>query len=157
MLFKSLLAVALFSANALACEPLCRHGVANAFAGFYGPVVELAVKDLHTSLESSLTNVTVPAHLKALVPEDALHNSIQNDLSAALNAFVDHAKGKHLEDGIYKVMFAEADPFKGDCNAPPRRLTRNMPPAGESWTREECKSVRYASEIRMTERVASYR
>lgn len=124
------------------CEPQCRKGVAHAFAEFYTPVVQLAVDGLQDTFSSTLFNVTVPQHLSAFVPEDALTASVLGDLSETLKLFVDQATGKPLQDGIFAVMFSEADPFKGDCNHP-RRLTRNMPPPGESWTREECEKMDY--------------
>lgn len=125
----------------LACEPECRHGVAAAFAEQYVPVVKVAVNDLSNTFASTLfnANATLPNHVAAVVPEQTLRSSLTASLSDTLDLFVDEATGKKLESGIFSVMFSEEDPFKGDCNAPPRRLTRNMPPPGESWTREECK------------------
>lgn len=72
------------------------------------------------------------------MPEQALQKGVTASLKETLQIFVDWAAEKPLEDGIYRVMFAEKDPFKGDCNNP-KRLDRKMPPEGESWRRDECK------------------
>ncbi|KAI7876929.1 hypothetical protein K492DRAFT_172122 [Lichtheimia hyalospora FSU 10163] len=140
-----LLTLAVTTPTTLACEPECRHGVAAAFAEQYVPVVQVAVNDLSNTFASTLfnANATLPNHVAAVVPEQTLRSSLTTSLSDTLSLFVDEATGKKLESGIFSVMFSEEDPFKGDCNAPPRRLTRNMPPAGESWTREECEKMDY--------------
>lgn len=136
-----LFTLAVTTPTTLACEPECRHGVAAAFAEHYVPVVQVAVNDLSNTFASTLfnANATLPDHVATVVPEQTLRSSLTTSLSDTLGLFVEEATGKKLESGIFSVMFSEQDPFKGDCNAPPRRLTRNMPPAGESWTREECK------------------
>ncbi|KAG2214931.1 hypothetical protein INT45_013453 [Circinella minor] len=127
---------------ALACEPECRHGLAAAFAGFYGPVIQLSVEDLKNTFSQTLFNITLPSQISSTVPEDILRNGVANSLSETLELFVNQASGKPLEDGIFAVMFSEANPFKGDCNHP-ARLTRKMPPAGESWYRDECEKMDY--------------
>ncbi|KAI9321552.1 hypothetical protein BX666DRAFT_1903559 [Dichotomocladium elegans] len=143
MFFKSTLTVlATMAVAALACEPECRHGVAHAFAENYVPVVRIAVDDLRDTFTSSLFNATFPAHVAAIVPEPVLRNSVSASISETLDVFVDKATGSTLESGIFSVMFSEEKPFKGDCNNPPR-LTRKMPPAGESWTLEECAKMDY--------------
>ncbi|KAI9493670.1 hypothetical protein BDB00DRAFT_822069 [Zychaea mexicana] len=139
--YTLLLLSALVSA-ALACEPECRHGLAHAFAGFYGPVVELAVGDLQNTFSNTLFNLTIPTQISATVPDDVLRTGVTNGLSDTLQLFVNEATGKPLEDGIFSVMFSEEKPFKGDCNHP-ARLTRKMPPTGESWYREECVKMDY--------------
>lgn len=138
-MLKSVLAVlSVFAASAFACEPDCRHGLANAFAGHYAPVVQLAVDELEYTFSTSLFNVSVPEEVSTVVPEQALQKGVTASLKETLQIFVDWAAEKPLEDGIYRVMFAEKDPFKGDCNNP-KRLDRKMPPEGESWRRDECK------------------
>ena len=138
MFKRTLLLLSVLVSAAFACEPECRHGLAAAFAGFYGPVVQLSVQDLQHTFTSTLFNVSIPKQVSAVVPEDALRTGLANSLSDTLDVFVEQATGKPLEDGIFSVMFSEEKPFKGDCNNP-ARLTRKMPPAGESWYREECK------------------
>ncbi|KAL1928226.1 hypothetical protein VTP01DRAFT_3142 [Rhizomucor pusillus] len=142
-MLKSVLAVlSVFAASAFACEPDCRHGLANAFAGHYAPVVQLAVDELEYTFSTSLFNVSVPEEVSIVVPEQALQKGVTASLKETLQIFVDWAAEKPLEDGIYRVMFAEKDPFKGDCNNP-KRLDRKMPPEGESWRRDECEKMDY--------------
>ena len=139
MLVKSLFTIvaAALASTSLACEPECRRGLAADFAKHYGPVVELAVNHLQDSFASDVTNATLPSSVSSVVPENALHRELTTQLSNTLDVFVEEASGKDLQSGIFSVMFAEENPFKGDCNHP-ARLTRKMPPEGESWTREEC-------------------
>ncbi|KAI7862823.1 hypothetical protein BDF14DRAFT_1876517 [Spinellus fusiger] len=122
----------------LACEPECRHGLAEDFAKHYTPVIEQTVQGLGLSLSNAFANTTVPGLVSAVVPEDQLKASLVSALHVTLSDFLVGATGRTLNDGIFSVMFAEKDPFKGDCNDP-KRVDRKMPPPGESWTREECK------------------
>ncbi|KAG0174454.1 hypothetical protein DFQ28_006476 [Apophysomyces sp. BC1034] len=146
MLKKSIALLALFATTAFACEPTCRHGVANAFAGYYGPVIRLAVDDLRAPLVASLHRAVVPEELEQTLPSGPLRLGAEKAVESALDNFITQASGRPLETGIYNVMFSEKteyQPFKGDCNASPRRLTRNMPRIGESWTMEECEKMDY--------------
>ncbi|KAG0179854.1 hypothetical protein DFQ28_001932 [Apophysomyces sp. BC1034] len=127
-----------FTTSVFACEPLCRKGLAQAFAEHYAPVIQLAVDSIQAPLTEAYAKAPVPPQLQLLAPENAFRETVKNDLQNALQHFVIEAAGRPLEDGIYQVMFAEENPFKGDCNNP-KRLDRKMPPTGESWTREECK------------------
>lgn len=140
MLVKSLFTIvaAALASTSLACEPECRRGLAADFAKHYGPVVQLAVDQLQDSFASDVTNATLPSSIYTMLPENVLQSKLTEQLSTTLGNFVEEATGKDLTSGIFSVMFAEEKPFKGDCNHP-ARLTRKMPPPGESWTREECK------------------
>ncbi|KAF7723972.1 hypothetical protein EC973_001488 [Apophysomyces ossiformis] len=120
-----------FTTSVLACEPLCRRGLAQAFAEHYAPVIQLTVDDLQTPLQAAYDEVPVPPQLQLLAPEAAFRQTMKFDLQTALQRFVIEASGSTLEDGIYQVMFNEQDPFKGDCNNP-RRLNRKMPPPGDA-------------------------
>ncbi|ORX62014.1 hypothetical protein DM01DRAFT_1315334 [Hesseltinella vesiculosa] len=139
LLKKGLCVVALFSSLTFACEPECRRGVARAFSDFYAPVVKDTVSQLQTTLRSSLFDGNpLPEQVSNVVPEKDLKDQVLAVVSNTLDEFGNRVAEKPLQQGIFSVMFSEKDPFKGDCNRPPRRLTRNMPPAGESWTLEEC-------------------
>lgn len=121
----------------LACEPECRHAIAQAFAERYVPVMQLVVSDLHDALDANLYNVSIPEQLAAIVPETELRDGLRSDLDEGLDEFMSQATGEVFENGIYQAIFSGDAPFKGDCNNPPR-LTRKKPPPGESWTLEEC-------------------
>ncbi|CDS04854.1 hypothetical protein LRAMOSA07384 [Lichtheimia ramosa] len=144
MLVKSLFTIvaAALASTSLACEPECRRGLAADFAKHYGPVVQLAVDQLQDSFASDVTNATLPSSIYTMLPENVLQSKLTEQLSSTLGVFVEEATGKDLTSGIFSVMFAEEKPFKGDCNHP-ARLTRKMPPPGESWTREECQKMDY--------------
>ncbi|KAL0095244.1 hypothetical protein J3Q64DRAFT_1828786 [Phycomyces blakesleeanus] len=130
------------AAAVLACEPECRHGLAEDFAGHYAPVIDKTIRSLQASLTTSLSNTTVPASLSAVVPEDILRQNIQSAVDGTLRDFTVQSTGTTLNNGIFRVMFAEDKPFKGDCNNP-KRVDRRMPPPGESWTLEECEKMDY--------------
>ncbi|KAI8066336.1 hypothetical protein BC940DRAFT_65185 [Gongronella butleri] len=143
LLKKGFCALALFSTLALGCEPECRRGVAKAFADVYAPVVKDTVTQLREELRSNLfANTPLPEQIANVVPESDLKEQVLAVVSSTLDEFSNRATDKPLAQGIFSVMFAEDKPFKGDCNHP-RRLTRNMPPAGESWTLEECEKMDY--------------
>ncbi|KAL0094273.1 hypothetical protein F4703DRAFT_1817477 [Phycomyces blakesleeanus] len=134
---------ALFAGLTLACEPDCRHGLANDFSKFYSPVLQMAIDELHEKLAAELTKpITIAEQLSVVVYEENIREDVRTNIGPALKGFVAEAVGKKLEDGIFKVMFAEELPFKGDCNNP-KRIDRKMPPPGESWTREECEKMDY--------------
>ncbi|KAF7723519.1 hypothetical protein EC973_001894 [Apophysomyces ossiformis] len=146
MLKYSLALIAFFATTSLACEPLCRHGVAQAFAEYYKPVVTMAVDELREPLIASMHRATMPEELDHTLPPGPLQAGAEKAANLALDNFISQATARSLENGIYSVMFSENteyQPFKGDCNAPPRRLTRNMPRKGESWTLEECEKMDY--------------
>lgn len=140
MRFKSKLLLCTFTALAgiaSACEPECRHSIAEAFAERYIPVVQRSVSDLNDLLYENLYNVPIPEKLLEFVPEDVLRQGVRDNLENGLETFVDQL---NVTDGIYLTLFSGDEPFKGDCNDPPR-LTRKKPPVGESWTLEECTCV----------------
>jgi hypothetical protein len=116
-------------ATALACEKDCRAGVSTDLAGAYKPVIQKTVDDLESSIVSSLE--------QQMDPQEVLEmkTSVKNTLADFVNYATNYTR---LAAGIHHVMFDETLPYKGDCNHPPR-LTRRMPPPGESWTMEECK------------------
>ncbi|KAI8336307.1 hypothetical protein BC941DRAFT_428868 [Chlamydoabsidia padenii] len=145
MLLKSTLTLVALTAATLVsgCEPECRHGVAKAFADSYAPVVQDTVLQLNTNLAADLFDSTsAPVQITSVVPENAIQDAVHGAVKKTLNDYVGRVTDGTLEKGIYNVMFNEQDPFKGDCNHP-RRLTRNMPPKGESWTMEECEKMDY--------------
>jgi hypothetical protein len=138
MLVKGLSMLLFGAATVLACEMDCRKGLAGDFAEVYTPVIENSVNGLESSLESSIKAIKVPTILTNEVSEEEMYTNIENAVKKSLKQFVTYATDSKLADGIYRVMFAEELPYKGDCNNP-ARLTRKMPPQGESWTLEECK------------------
>ncbi|KAI7872370.1 hypothetical protein BDF14DRAFT_1752734 [Spinellus fusiger] len=144
MLRSTLVAAALiFASTTFACEPECRHGLARDFTTFYRPVMELSMSDLHKRLTATtMKPVAIAEQLSAIVMEETIREDVRNSINNSLENFVNTASGKTLESGIFKVMFAEENPFKGDCNHP-KRLERNMPPPGESWRRDECEKMDY--------------
>jgi hypothetical protein len=142
MLLKSTLTLVALAAATLVsgCEPPCRRGVAKAFADSYAPVVQETVLQLNTNLKVSLFESTsAPVQITSVVPESAIQDAVHGAVKKTLDDYLGRrVTDNTLEKGIYNTMFNEQDPFKGDCNHP-KRLTRNMPPEGESWTLEECK------------------
>lgn len=129
-----LFAIAALSGFATACEPECRQSIARAFAERYIPVVQRSVNDLNDLLYENLYNVPIPEKLLEVVPERVLREGVQNNLEDGLDAFMEQV---NVTDGIYLALFSGDEPFKGDCNNPPR-LDRKKPNPGESWTLEEC-------------------
>jgi hypothetical protein len=116
----------------------CRRGVSKNFADFYSPVIKASVQDLHASLSEAIEKVSIPSTITEKVTQQELLQDIESSIDTSLNNFVTYATSNKLAEGFYQVTFNEELPYKGDCNNP-RRLTRKMPPAGESWTMDECK------------------
>ncbi|KAG0756679.1 hypothetical protein G6F21_010767 [Rhizopus arrhizus] len=125
------------------CEMDCRRGVSQNFADYYTPVVQMSVDSLESQLTSSLQKVKIPTKITDQVPSTELTQDMQNAIHSSLQNFVKVATSKpRLAEGFYQVIFNEELPYKGDCNNP-KRLTRKMPPPGESWTIEECEKMDY--------------
>jgi hypothetical protein len=140
MLIKSLpLLLVAAATTAFACEMDCRKGVAGDLAKVYTPVLEKSVDNLESSLTSSIQKVAIPAVITSDATEEDVNAIIEDSIKSTLKTFVSFATDeKRLANGIYRVLFTEELPYKGDCNHP-ARLTRKMPPDGESWTLDECK------------------
>lgn len=140
--FSIVLILAVATSNTLACEMDCRRGVSKNFADFYTPVIKDSVKNLHAQLTKSFTNVAVPNAIRSKnIQKDQILKDVEASLATSLDQFVAMATStSKLAEGFYQVTFNEELPYKGDCNNP-RRLTRKMPPPGESWTMDECKFV----------------
>ncbi|KAG0746142.1 hypothetical protein G6F16_007028 [Rhizopus arrhizus] len=126
-----------------ACEMDCRRGVSQNFAVYYMPVVQSTVDSLESQLSSSIQRISIPSTITKQVSDEEILGGVQSAIYQNLRNFVgdDTLKAK-LAQGFYQVIFNEALPYKGDCNNP-KRLTRKMPPAGESWTMEECEKMDY--------------
>lgn len=134
--------------TAMACEPECRHAISQTLADRYLSVIDSTMNELQDMLSDSLGSVPVPEQLSDLIPAKEVQDGIQTTIEEGLEAFMaqlttpthqdDTTVALTLEEGIYQTIFSGDQPFKGDCNNPPR-LTRKMPPSGESWTRDECK------------------
>ncbi|KAI9020023.1 hypothetical protein CLU79DRAFT_704511 [Phycomyces nitens] len=134
---------AFFAGTTLACEPDCRHGLANDFSKFYSPVLEVVFDQLSERLIAEATKpITIAEQLSAVIYEEDIRKDIRAIISPTVKNFEGDYAEKKVEDSIFKVMFAEENPFKGDCNTP-KRIDRKMPPPGESWTREECEKMDY--------------
>ncbi|KAI8878488.1 hypothetical protein K501DRAFT_195752 [Backusella circina FSU 941] len=122
------------ASTVFACEKDCRAGVSTDLANAYTPVIQKTVDDLEstlvTSLEQQMEDPQQVTEMKTLVK-----NTLVDFVSYATNY-------TQLAAGIHHVLFDEALPYKGDCNHP-ARLTRKMPPPGESWTMEECEKMDY--------------
>lgn len=146
MLVKSVafLLLAAASSTTFACEMDCRRGVSKAFGDFYTPVVKDTVDNLHSGLTKAIAKVGVPSVIKAEgIDETELLDDIETSIDNSLNRFVAMATAPNkLAEGFYQVTFNEELPYKGDCNHP-ARLTRKMPPKGESWTMDECRKMDY--------------
>jgi hypothetical protein len=139
MLFKSISVLLLAASSVLACEMDCRRGLSRDFAGFYVPVIKDTISDLQSQLTKSIEKVTVPSIITSRLEKSELMDDIEQSIESSLIEFVTYATSStRLAEGFYQVMFNEELPYKGDCNNP-RRLTRKMPPQGQSWTMEECK------------------
>jgi hypothetical protein len=139
MLIKSISVLLLAASSVLACEMDCRRGLSRDFAGFYVPVIKDSISDLHSQLTKSIEKVAVPTVITDQFDKSELMDDIEQSIESSLNEFVTLAISQsRLAEGFYQVMFNEELPYKGDCNNP-RRLTRKMPPPGESWTLDECK------------------
>lgn len=135
--------------TAMACEPECRHAISQILADRYMPVIDSTMNELQDMLSDSLGSVPVPEQLSDLIPTKEVQDGIQTTIEEGLEGFMaqlstptngddDTSVSLTLEEGIHQAMFSGDQPFKGDCNNPPR-LSRKMPPAGEPWTRDECK------------------
>ncbi|KAI8994943.1 hypothetical protein BDB01DRAFT_774698 [Pilobolus umbonatus] len=143
MMWKSIYSLLFIATGILACEMPCRRGVSKAFGEFYTPVVQATVDNLQTHLVQSITQVTIPAKITNNVESTELLHSVTVAINSSLSDFVSTATSEdRLAQGIYQVIFNEELPYKGDCNHP-KRLTRTMPPPGESWTMEECQKMDY--------------
>ncbi|CEP19985.1 hypothetical protein [Parasitella parasitica] len=131
------------ASSVFACEMDCRRGLSRDFAGFYVPVIKDTISDLHSQLTKAIKKVSVPSTITNQLEKSELLDDIQESIESSLNAFVALATSQsRLAEGFYQVMFNEELPYKGDCNNP-RRLTRKMPPPGESWTMDECRKMDY--------------
>ncbi|CAO3612656.1 unnamed protein product [Cunninghamella blakesleeana] len=140
---KGLAIITLFTSLVYSCEIDCRHGVANALAEEYKPVVMDTVDKLQLILKRNLFhNDNIPSIISDAVPVESIHENIILTTQDTLKKFTAEITKKQLEEGIFSVMFKEEKPFKGDCNNP-KRLERKMPPVGESWTMEECNKMDY--------------
>ncbi|CDH50721.1 hypothetical protein RO3G_07942 [Lichtheimia corymbifera JMRC:FSU:9682] len=139
--------------TAMACEPECRHAISQILADRYMPVIDSTMNELQDMLSDSLGSVPVPEQLSDLIPTKEVQDGVQTTIEEGLEGFMaqlttptngddDTAVSLTLEEGIHQAMFSGDQPFKGDCNNP-SRLSRKMPPAGESWTREECQKMDY--------------
>lgn len=139
MLIKTISLILLAASSTLACEPDCRRGVAKNFAYFYAPVIQDSVDNLHSQLSKAIVKVAVPSVITDQIDKTELLDDIEESIDTSLNTFVAMATSQSkLAEGFYQVTFNEELPYKGDCNHP-ARLTRTMPPPGESWTMDECK------------------
>ena len=139
MLVKTIAIFLTMTTAVFGCEMDCRRGVSQNFADYYTPVVQMSVDSLESQLTSSLQKVKIPTKITDQVPSTELTQDMQNAIHSSLQNFVKVATSKpRLAEGFYQVIFNEELPYKGDCNNP-KRLTRKMPPPGESWTIEECK------------------
>ncbi|CAO3652966.1 unnamed protein product [Cunninghamella echinulata] len=77
------------------------------------------------------------------MPIDILHSMLTNRILIQIHQLKNHTTFD-LQNNIYSVIFNDAEkPFKGDCGAPPKKLTRKTPPPGESWTLQECEAMDY--------------
>ena len=138
MLVKSIALLTLV-ASTFACEMDCRRGVSKNFAHFYTPVIKDTVDNLHTDLTKAIAKVSIPSVISDAVETSELLDDIESSIDTSLNSFIAMATSEtKLAEGFYQVTFNEELPYKGDCNNP-KRLTRKMPPKGESWTMDECK------------------
>jgi hypothetical protein len=135
-----------------ACEMDCRRGVSQNFADYYMPVVQSTVDSLESQLSSSIQRISIPSTITEQVSDEEILGGVQSAIYQNLKNFVgdDTLKSK-LAQGFYQVIFNEALPYKGDCNNP-KRLTRKMPPAGESWTMEECKMIKLIEQVILMKR-----
>lgn len=139
MLIKSISLLLLAASSTLACEMDCRRGVSRNFAAVYTPVIKDSIDNLHAQLTKSINKVAIPSVITEKIEKAELQDDIEDSIDASLNEFITFATSeKKLAEGFYQVTFNEELPYKGDCNSP-KRLTRKMPPKGESWTMEECK------------------
>lgn len=140
MLMKSVSLLILLASSTLACEMDCRRGVSKNFADFYTPVIKDSVDDLHAQLTKAVEKVAIPNVITSnQIERTDLLEDIEQSIDASLNQFIALATStSKLAEGFYQVTFNEELPYKGDCNNP-KRLTRKMPPTGESWTIDECK------------------
>lgn len=139
MLVKSVALILLAASTTFACEMDCRRGVSKNFADFYSPVIKDTVDNLNSQLTKAIQKVSIPSTITQEIEGDELLKDIQASIDTSLNTFVEYATHqKRLAEGFYQVTFNEELPYKGDCNNP-KRLTRKMPPVGESWTMDECK------------------
>lgn len=126
------------------CEMDCRRGVSKNFADFYSPVIKSLVTNLQSQLVVSMNKVSVPqVILDTQIDKTEITEEIEQSIESTLHNFYSMATSEtRLAEGFYQVIFNEEFPYKGDCNNP-RRLTRKMPPPGESWTLEECEKMDY--------------
>ncbi|ORE16823.1 hypothetical protein BCV71DRAFT_244378 [Rhizopus microsporus] len=121
----------------------CRRGVSGDFADVYKPIIDMSVNRLQTQLTSSIPKVSVPSKITTHVSNEELVDDIRASIKSTLEQFANTELSKpRLAEGFYQVIFNEENPYKGDCNNP-KRLTRKMPPKGESWTLEECEKMDY--------------
>ncbi|ORZ01046.1 hypothetical protein BCR43DRAFT_433043 [Syncephalastrum racemosum] len=134
--------ISILSIITYACEPECRHAITQTLADRYVPALESTIQRLHDALGSNLYYVSIPEQLVAVVPETELRDTIVSIVDNSITNVTEENSGANLEAALYVTLFAGDQPFKGDCNSPPR-LTRKKPPPGESWTREECQKMDY--------------
>ncbi|CEG83797.1 hypothetical protein RMATCC62417_17670 [Rhizopus microsporus] len=143
MLVKTIALFFTLTSVALACEMDCRRGVSGDFADVYKPIIDMSVNRLQDQLTSSIPKVSVPPKITTHVSNGELVDDIRASIKSTLEQFANTELSKpRLAEGFYQVIFNEENPYKGDCNNP-RRLTRKMPPKGESWTLEECEKMDY--------------
>ncbi|KAI8378881.1 hypothetical protein EDC96DRAFT_493510 [Choanephora cucurbitarum] len=144
MLLKNIPVLLLAAASTvLACEMDCRRGVSKGFAHFYGPVIEESVNNLQLKLTDATSKVSVPSIITQNIDGSEVTSDLENSIKYSLDNFTTMATAdSRLAEGFYQVIFNEELPYKGDCNNP-KRLTRKMPPPGESWTMDECRKMDY--------------
>jgi hypothetical protein len=139
-------AIAALAAVVSACEPECRHGVATDFANSYHGAIAHTLQLLKPELTKFSVHDTLPSQISAAVSEDDLRAGIEIGVTASIDKMITAVTGESLDKLYYAELFntGPGKAFKGDCNAivpetGKPRLTRKMPPTGESWTMEECK------------------
>ncbi|KAJ2960454.1 hypothetical protein NQZ79_g4214 [Umbelopsis isabellina] len=143
-------ALAALAAVVSACEPECRHGVATDFANSYHDAIAHTLQLLKPELTKFSVHDTLPSQISAAVSEDALRAGIEAGVTSSIDKMITAVTGESLDKLYYAELFntGPGKAFKGDCNAivpetGKPRLTRKMPPAGESWTMEECEKMDY--------------
>jgi hypothetical protein len=131
--------VAVLVAVASACEPDCRRGLATEFAKRYQSPIAHTLQLLKPELVNFSLQDVIPPQISAAVSEEALRAGIQAGVAESIDKMTNVANGDGLDKLYYAELFNGALAFKGDCNNP-KRVDRRMPPPGESWTLDECKS-----------------